>query len=170
MGRHVVIGRRRARWSGPVALLAVLAGCTAPREGPPISERLPANPCALVTSHQVEAATGSAVLDSRRLRADEMMVPGGLRPCAYVTDGRHGTISVYVDSAGAPTFTRQQGGADAVQVPGVGDGAFQEGFASLFVRVGDGFFELNTQKGAGHDGLADLRRLASMALSGLGPT
>ena len=121
-----------------MAVLVVLASCTTHREVLPINDRLPTHPCALVTSHQVEEATGSAVLDSRRLRADEMMIPGGPRPCAYVTDGRHGTISVYVDPAGALTFTRQRDSADAVQVPGLGDSAFQEGFASLFVRVGDG--------------------------------
>ena len=151
-------------------LLAILAGCTAPPKPPAGTGNLPANPCALVTTHQVEAATGSAVLDSRRLRADEMMVPGGPRPCAYVTNGRHGTVSVYVDPGGAPTLALRKDRADAALVPGLGDGAFQVGFASLFVRVGDGFFELNTQKGAGERGIGDLRRLATMALSGLGQT
>src|SRR3954452_19728721 len=114
--------RRKVGWSAPMAVLVGLASCTAHREPVPIKDRVPIHPCALVTSHQVEAATGSAVLDSRRLRADEMMVPGSPRPCEYVTDGRHGAISVYVDPTGAPTCARPMDRADAAPVPGLGDG------------------------------------------------
>jgi hypothetical protein len=98
-----------------------------------------------------------------------MMVPGSLRPCDYFTDGRNGAIVVYVNRTGARTFFARRGaGRNASPLRGLGDEAFQEGFASVFVRLGDGYFSIGTQKGAGRSGMSDLRRLATAALTNLG--
>jgi hypothetical protein len=50
---------------------------------------------------------------------------------------------------------------------GLGDEAYSQAMASVSVRVGEGYFVLGTQHGAGEEGVRDLRTLAELALQGL---
>lgn len=165
-----------------VSLAFALVGCAANATsvGSPATG-LPDDPCGLVSVSDVEAATGSVVLRTGII-PDERLIerlidppPSGVpkvfqeNPCDYVTDGRHGSITVFVDPEGGEDFAdeRARDPRNTEDIDGVGDAAFAHGLASLHVRVGDGYFVLTTQHGAGWDGIADLEALALAAISRL---
>ena len=154
-----------------LALFFVLAACAndsaAPMEGDAQAAFiLPDDPCALVSVEEVEAATGSTVVRSGPVPDKLMHVPTAPNPCEYVTDGQHGSIVVSVHPDGAAEFTRQRDRdpVNTVAIEGVGDESFAHALASLSVRVGDGYFVLSTQLGAGWPGVRDLQDLALAAL------
>lgn len=132
------------------------------------ADALPSDPCALVTVAEVEAATGSAV-EGWRIVPDEEFhgrPPPLPNPCEYLMGGKHTSIHVWVVRGGAEDFDSQQerDPINSEVVDGIGDGAYTHGLGSLYVRVGDGFFFLVSQTGAGRRGVADLKELAVAAL------
>lgn len=113
-----------------------------------------------------EKATNSTVVSSGLVPDKRLRLPTDSNPCEYVTEGRHGSIVVYVDTHGAAEFARQRDRdpVNTVAIEKVGDEAFVHALASLWVRVGDGYFVLGTQHGAGWPGVRDLQDLALAAL------
>jgi hypothetical protein len=86
--------------------------------------------------------------------------------CRYHTGGKDRSISVSVDPDGAATFAqyRDRDPANNLAVENIGDEAFVHGLATLWVRVGDGFFTVTTQHDAGPSGVKTLKQLAADAL------
>jgi hypothetical protein len=149
-----------------VTTLLMVAACSGDASVLTNQAVLPEDPCALVTVKEVEAATGSTVVRSGLISDEQQRLPELQNPCEYVTDGRHGSILVSVDTDGALVFARVRG-EDPINtepIEGVGDEAFAHGRSSLLVRVGDGYFEIGTQHGAGWPGVLDLTELARAAL------
>src|SRR3954451_18879697 len=146
-------------------------GCSVVQQTVPLVE-LPSDPCTLVTSDQVAAATSSKVLSSRRLTDSEMKVPGAPLPCDFVTDGRFGrvlVVSVPNDPQGFTDLLNKDP-ANREIVSGVGDGAFISGGAAIDVALGHGHFQIVMQLGAGAEAEPPLRRLADDALRNLART
>jgi hypothetical protein len=148
-----------------LALLATLAACTG-GNATPTPPGLPTDPCALLTVHDVESATGSRVLRSGLVPDEMMIVPDFPNPCQYVTDGKDGSIRISVDPHGAATFDqyRDRDPVNNLAVEGIGDEAFVNGLATLWVRVGDGYFQVSTQLNPGPSGVVTLKNLAFDAL------
>lgn len=130
---------------------------------------LPDDPCALVTVEEVEAAIESTVVKSGLVPDERLRRPQDSNPCEYVTDGKHTSITLYVYPHGAADFAlyRDRDPPNTEAIAGLGDEAFTFGRASLYVRIGDGYFVLTTQHGAGLPGVRDLQRLARSALDRL---
>ena len=155
----------------PFVVLALLLACgpeAAPSDDAGVSgaSNLLADPCALVTVEEVESATASTVVSSGLVPDERLRFPEDPKPCEYVTDGQHEAISVYVHPHDASDFTRlrDEDPRNTDTIEGVGDDAYAHGLASLTVRVGDGYFVLVTQHGAGWAGIRDLKKLALAAL------
>jgi hypothetical protein len=154
----------------PALLLIVLSACTG-NPAQPIKDgasdgTLPNDPCALVTVKEVEGVTGSPVVRSSLVPDERQHRPEDPNPCEYVTDGKHASITVYVDPHGAADFARDRDRdpRNTVTIAGLGDEAFSLGLSALYVRVGDGYFWLASQHGAGWPGLRDLKELARTAI------
>lgn len=152
-------------------LLLLLAACTGTEGLPGRAQQgvaLPKDPCALVTVHEVEAATGSRVIRSGLVPKESMRIPGAPRPCDHVTDGRHASIGVVVFPDGAADFTeeRDEDPRNTIRIAGIGDEAFATAMNAVYVRVDGGYFVLATQLGAGRAGVQDLRALAALRSGG----
>jgi hypothetical protein len=153
---------RRLTFAACIMLTACTGGSETP--APPL---LPSDPCALLTIHDVESATGSRVIRSGLVPESKMIVPTDPKPCRYVTNGRDASIYVSVDPHGAATFARyrDRDPVNDLAIKGVGDEAFVQGLATLWVRVGGGYFAVSTQHGAGPSAVEPLKKLAEAALS-----
>jgi hypothetical protein len=130
---------------------------------------LPSDPCALVTSDQVAAATSSNVLSSRQLSDSDLKVPGPPYPCSFETDGRFGhvgVVSVPNDPQGLTDLLNKDPLSREI-VSGVGDGAFISSGSEIVVALGDGYYSMGMQHGAGSEAASPLRRLAEDALRSL---
>jgi hypothetical protein len=121
-----------------------------------------------VTSSQVEDATGGRVLSRAQLDPSDLISPTADTPlpCQYATNTRFGSILVAVDPLGVSVFNavRDRDPVNVVPVPDLGDEAFVAGGASILVRVGDGYFSIGSQLGAGDGATAMLETLARNAL------
>ncbi len=133
-----------------------------------VVQSLPDDPCALLTSEQVAAATGSVVLSSSVIPDDRFIFPVEPNPCGYETDGPFAQVTVWVGH-GRQAFidARDRDPRNTDPVRGIGDEAFVNGKASIWVLVGDGAFSIDTQHGAGDEGVAMLKTLAQDALANL---
>jgi hypothetical protein len=169
--------------AGVLVVAFALASCggggpTTSNGGASPEPSLPRDPCQLLTIEEVEAGTGSTVVRAGLVPDERLIRPQGgeefdlppiftANPCEYVTDGMHASIVIYVDPHGAPDFVdqRDRDPVNTETIDGVGDEAFAHGLASLHVRVGDGYFVLGTQHGAGWPGIRDLEQLARTALT-----
>jgi hypothetical protein len=158
-----------------IVLLLVCAACAGadgnvwtPGGSVPDPFDVPSDPCALLTVQEVEAVGGGPVIRTGLVPDERMHDPAGPNPCEYVTGGRHESILVFVEPHGAGAFDEWREGdqRNTVMIDGVGDEAFAHALASLYVRVGDTYFVLSTQHGAGRTGIRDLKRLALEALDG----
>ena len=129
---------------------------------------VPSDPCALLGRGQIESATGGRVLAVRRLTPADLKFssPGSPLPCAYMTDSAYGSILVTTDPAGAATYAkvRARDPANNQMLAGLGEEAFVSGKASIWVKVGDGYFSISAQMGAGDASVAMLESLARDAL------
>ena len=127
---------------------------------------LPADPCALFTVQEVEEAIQSRVLRMGLVPKERVMTPEDSPPCEYITAGRHASITVRVSPGTLDGFAdlQRRDPANADIVGAVGDESYAHSLATLFVRVGKGYFVLDTQQGAGRAGVEDLKRLAVAAL------
>ena len=98
-----------------------------------------------------------------------MISSGGPPLCEYVVPGRHDMIVVAVYPNGADEFVRlrDRDPLNTNLLHGLCDEAYSQAMASVSVRVGEGYFVLGTQHGAGEEGVRDLRTLAELALQGL---
>jgi hypothetical protein len=154
-------------WRLALALLIVTAACTG-GNGTPTPIELTADPCGLLTISDVEAATGSTVTTTGVVPIDKLLGPE-LPTCAYKTNGKDGSIRVSVDPHGAATFAqyRDRDPANNLAVEDIGDEAFVHGLATLWVRIGDGYFAVSTQLGAGQPGVKTLKQLALDAIGHL---
>jgi hypothetical protein len=149
-------------------VVVTLAACTG-GTGTPTPPSLPTDPCALLSVKDVESTTGHPVVRSG-------LVPGGMKggpnfpdPCMYVTHGEDGSITIWVDPQGAATFAqwRDRDPRNNVAIQGIGDEAFVHALATLWVRVGGGYFGISTQLGAGPAGVERLKELAKDVLGNI---
>lgn len=129
---------------------------------------MPSDPSTLLNVEEVEAVPGGPVTRTGIVPDERMHDPAGPNPCEYVTGGRHESILVFVEPHGGRAFDerRDRDPRNTVMIDGVGDEAFAHALVSLYVRVGDSYFMLSTQHGAGRTGIRDLKRLALEALDG----
>ncbi|HEX7247870.1 MAG TPA: hypothetical protein VF351_07190 [Actinomycetota bacterium] len=157
------------RW---LILVVALVSCsreTSKSDDVTIRAALSPDPCELVSIADVEMATGARVQSSGPVPDEAMIVSGGPPLCEYEVPGRHGTIIVAVDPTGAEEFARlrNRDPSNTNPLKGLGDDAYSQAMASLSVLVGEGYFVLGTQLGAGEEGVRDLRTLAELALQNL---
>jgi hypothetical protein len=149
-----------------LALLIAFTACTR-TGGSSTVVFLPSDPCDLLTVNDVESATESTVTKTEVVPVDNLMGPE-VPTCEYKTpNGKDGSIRVWVDPQGAATFAqyRDRDPVNNLAVEGIGDEAFVQGLATLWVRVGDGYFFVSTQLDAGPSGVKTLKKLALAALS-----
>jgi photosystem II stability/assembly factor-like uncharacterized protein len=132
---------------------------------------LPADPCQVLTETQVADATGGRVTTSGPLSASDLKSPsqGVPLPCRYRTDSPFGAILVTVDPAHLTAFTsgRDRDPSNTMTVPNLGDESFLSSGSSIWVRVGDGYFSIGSQLGAGTRAVALLETLANDALQNI---
>ncbi len=128
---------------------------------------LPDDPCALVTTDQVAAATGSAVLSAGVVPDERLFSPTDPNPCAYETDGRFGQVIVMTHDREGYVDIRDRNPQFTQPVQGVGDEAFVQGGSSLWVLVGDSAFSIGAQHGAGDAAVSMLETLAWDALANM---
>jgi hypothetical protein len=134
----------------------------------PAPPELPSDPCALLTVHDVESATGAPVSRAEAVPVDNLMGPQ-FPTCRYRTPrGPDGSISISVDPHGAATFAQYRDrDPNNLAVDDIGDEALVHGVADLWVRVDDGFFTVSTQLNPGTSGVKTLKQLALDALGHL---
>jgi hypothetical protein len=133
---------------------------------PPV---VPADPCDLITSDDVEAATGSTVTSSGIVPPSQMIDPSSnTKICAFDTDGRYGSITTVSEPTGAAAkFEELAADPNADPVTGFDDQAFVSGGAGIWVKVGDGYFTIGSQLGAGDGATAVVTTLAHDAVEAL---
>jgi len=143
-------------------------GCSVLQQTAPLVE-LPSDPCTLITTDQVAAATSSNVVSSRQLTDSDMKVPGAPLPCDFQTDGPFGYVGAVSVPNDPQAFTDlvNEDPVNREIVSGVGDGAFISGGAAMVVALGDGYYSIGLQHGAGTGAEAPLRRLANDVLQNL---
>ena len=152
-----------------VVALVSCTGETLTRDNVTTGAALSPDPCELLSSTDVELATGAQVQGRGPVPEERMISSGGPPLCEYVVPGRHDTIVVAVDPNGADEFVRlrDRDPLNTNLLHGLGDEAYSQAMVSVSVRVGEGYFVLGTQHGAGEEGVGDLRTLAELALQGL---
>lgn len=157
-------------WVIAVAAIAVaVRAFSGGTSTPGAATTIPADPCGLVTTAQVEEATGGRVTATRRLDRSDYMVPppsGSELPCEFVTDSRFGAIivSTGIDDTTAFQTVLSQDRQNVTAIDTLGDQAFADGKASVWVRIGDSYFSLGAQRSAGDGAIAMLSQLARTAL------
>ena len=146
--------------------LVCLGACTS---GDPADTRLlPADPCALLSDQDIEAAMRASVIRSEPVPPEQMIVPGSSL-CEYQVSGQYGTVVVAVEPEEIEGFVtvRDRDPANNESIDNLGDEAFASGRVSVWVRVDDGFFVVGVQKDPGTPAIHDIKKLAEVALAGL---
>jgi heat shock protein HslJ len=135
---------------------------------PGAAMNVPSDPCDLVTGEQVAQATGGRVTSIQQLDRSDYMVPppsGTELPCEFVTNSpfRAIVVSTGQDTTAFDTV-QSQAGRSVVPISGLGDEAFVDGKASMWVRVGDSYFSITAQQSSGDAAVAMFTELAQDAL------
>lgn len=126
------------------------------------------DPCSLLTDAEVEEATGDAIVSSGLVPPFGMRILDGPKVCSYEVPGRYASVGVSVVPSTLDEFhaVRDRNPESNITIPvtGIGDEAFIQGMASIYVFQGDHYFGIGLQHGAGTPGvervLKDLARAA----------
>ncbi len=124
---------------------------------------LESGPCALLDASAVAVAVKGRVTSTSAVAS----IGGTARNlCRYDTTTVFGAVVARFSFSGRSDFDRARAVPGTEPLSGVGDEAFVAGKTQLFVRVGDGFASIETQKYAtgGHAVLIELGRSAAARL------